>query len=269
MYFFHRELLNSQQGLHLRLPSYHTWIMLFGRSLVSSYYQKAAANNGNYDKLLDNVANASDSGMFSADIHHTIIDIPENHPSFVNCSSQFHNGNKYAVLVGDYFAIRCIYYAERTKTNSVMVAITEGVEEFTTSSFGTNLFDTSVGCPIILSPHASVHDWILYNQKAFGYFKGGLYAAFSLNLKPNSQNQIDTKVDAHMAKFVANLSAFLKACVEIEELQHSECIVPSPFLLTSLPAIFCQMENPSLFSHLRALNYELNAEHINEVRKYF
>lgn len=259
-------MLNSQQGLHLRLPSYHTWIMLFGRSLVSPYYQKAATNNENYDKQLDKVANASDSGMFSADIHHTIIDIPENHPSFLNCSSQFHNGNKYAVLVGDYFAIRCIYYAEKTKTNSVMVAITEGVEEFTTSSFGTNLFDKGVGCPIILSPSASVHDWILYNHKALGYFKGGLYAAYSLH-KPRSQNQVNTKLDAQMAKFVANLSAFLKACVEIEELQHSECIVPSPFLLTSLPAIFCQMENPSLFSHLRDLNYELNAEHIIEVSK--
>lgn len=257
-----RELYNSQQGLHLRLPTYHTWIMIFGRSL---FRQKIKNENEEYDKLLDYVANASDAGMFSADIHHTIIDIPENHPTFYNCSSLFHMGNKYAVLVGDYFAIRCIYYAERTKTNSVMVAITEGVEEFTTSTFGTNLLDKSTRFPQMLSPNASVHDWILYSQKAFGYFKGGLYAAFSLVHNSHTKDQ---HLEAQMAKFVANFSAFLKACGEIESLEQTDLVVPSPFLLTSLPAVLCQMENPAIFSRLRTMSYELNSEHIREVSFY-
>jgi len=201
--------------------------------------------------------------MFSADIHHTILDIPDDHPSFENCSNQYHMGNKYAVLVGDYFAIRCIYHAERTKTNSVMVAITEGVEEFTTCSFGTNLFDDYMGYPNTLSPNASILDWILYNQKAYGYLKGGLYASLSLHHKRNKG--VKTNFDKDMEKFVSNLSVFLKASAELDAFERKECLVPSPFLLTSLPAILCQMENPHVFNSLRKSGYELNPDQIEEL----
>lgn len=254
---------NSQKGLGRRMPSYHAWIMLFGRSLLSSPYRDTEEDL-HFEMLLNNIACASDAGMFSSDIHHTILDIPDNHPLFENHSIAFHVGNKYAVLVGDYFAIRCIYYAEKTKTNSVMVAITRGVEEFTTSLFGTNVFDKSVGYPLVSSPATSLHDWVVYNQKAYGYMNGGLYAALSLFHK-SSLHQRQSGVYPHMSKFVANLSAFLKTAEDLDSLLHNESCVPSPFLLTSIPAIFCQMENPKLFANLRNLGYDLSGDHVLEV----
>lgn len=258
--YFCRELYKSQQGFHLRLPTYHTWLMLFGRSLFPQFSSDRSSEK--QDILIDNIANASDSGMFSSDIHNTIIDIADNHPSFQNCSPQFHMGNKYAVLVGDYFAIRCIHYAEKTKTNSVMVAITEGVEEYTTSSFGTTFFDKNAGFPMLLSPGATPHDWIQYNQKAFGYFKGGLYAAMSLH----QRNLKSASVNPSIGKFVDTFSLFLKACSEIEAFEQTDnMVVPSPFLLTSLPAVLCQLENPAVFERLRALKFELNMDQLREV----
>ncbi|ODN01218.1 hypothetical protein Ocin01_05458 [Orchesella cincta] len=256
-YVIEREVHKSQQGFHRRLPSYHTWIMLFGRSLMSNQNRSESA----YDRLLNHVANASDSGMFSSDIHQTILDIPDEHPSIGNCSAQLHMGNKYAVLVGDYFAIRCLYNAEKTKTNSVMVAITEGVEEFT-CSFGASLLDKTVGYPQLLSPNASVLDWILHSQKAFGYFRGGLYAALSLQMKPNDR----LKVERQMASLVSNLSLFLKAAAEMEALQEANSFVPSPFLLTSLPAVLYQSEHPHMFADLRKRGYELDNDYIRELQ---
>ncbi|CAL8138310.1 unnamed protein product [Orchesella dallaii] len=256
-YVIEREVHKSQQGFHRRLPSYHTWIMLFGRSLMSQQNRSESA----YDGLLNHVANASDSGMFSSDIHQTILDIPDEHPSIENCSAQLHMGNKYAVLVGDYFAIRCLYNAEKTKTNSVMVAITEGVEEFT-CSFSATLLDKTVGYPLVLSPNASVRDWVFHSQKAFGYFRGGLYAALALRYKSDERS----KIERQMATLVTNLSLFLKASAEMEALQEAESFVPSPFLLTSLPAVLYQSEHPQMFATLRKRGYEMDNDYLRELQ---
>jgi hypothetical protein len=249
--FHSREIYNHSK----RMISYHHWITLFGRGIQVSRDPKYEAN-------LHHSAKAADSGMFSSDIHQSVADVPEHLNS--KSHNQFRLGNKYAILVGDYFAIKCIFHVEKTKKSQALMALIKGVEEFATASFDVPLLDPKVMYPILPNSKATINDWIRYNKKTSGYFNGGLYAAILLNYGGLPKNEEFMK---QFKTFSANLSVLLKGVAEIDAFENSEDISTLyPLALTSLPAILYQRNNPKAFDSLRRHNnFNLNTQAFKEV----
>lgn len=211
--------------------------------------------NPKYEEILDFISKASDSGMFSSDIHETVVNIPEEFKPG-KMQLQFSLGNKYSVLVGDYFAIRCIYFVEKTKTSKVLMAITKGVEEFTTAHFASKLFDPETIYPFLPHPKSNVNDWIIYNRKVSGYFNGGLYAVLLVNYGKLPENE---EFMRNLKLFASNLSVLLRGVAELDGIENAEDLsTVSPFALTTLPAILYQQKNPKGFEEFRQKKFELH-----------
>lgn len=186
--------------------------------------------------------------MFSSEIHQTVVDIPEDY-SHSTILSQYSLGNKYATLVGDYFAIRCIYYMEKAKNSKAFIAITKGLEQFTTASFAVKFLDPKIIYPIIPHKRASLDEWIRYNRKISGYFTGGLYAALIANHDglPNDAKKMDA-----MKRFSSNLAVLVKGVADIETLENAHEFSTMPTsLLTTLPAVLYQLKHPGVLDSLR------------------
>jgi len=121
-------------------------------------------------------SSAAESGMLSSAVHETVVDVPDDSNNIV---SECNMGNKFAVLVGDYFAIRTIYMAEKVKNNRTMMHVNRGVEEFTCAHFKSGLIRVDSPYPFILSPTATLEDWISFNVNGSGYFTGVYDTNFS------------------------------------------------------------------------------------------
>ena len=186
--------------------------------------------------------------MFSSDVHQTVVNTPTSitDPKLL---TQLNLGNKYAVLVGDYFAIKAIYFAERAKSNKVLLSITQGVEDFASAPFFSNLVNSSIWIPSVPSRRASLQDWINYNIKASGYFTGGLGAV--LKVTPQ-QLDLNSDLNQRMKRFVHNLVCFVKIVLELDDFHSESHMMVSPFLLISLPAVLYQLRNPNAFDFLRS-----------------
>jgi len=235
--------------------SYHDWVMIFGRSLGVTRDMNRD-DFLRFEQRLNTISNAAECGMFSSDVHQTVVNIPADLKSSKTLV-QFNMGNKYAVLVGDYFAIRTIFFAEKAKSSAVIIAITNGVEEFTSAPFSSNLIDPNIWYPFIPSPKLTYRDWEDYNIKAPGYFTGGLYAV--LTVCPNRLDQ-DTHFNRKMRSLVPNLNLFLKTLAELNDFEGPEHTMLSPFLFTSLPAILFQEKNPAVFDYFRAKHAQPNSQ---------
>lgn len=229
---------------------YYDWLILFGRGIRTS-------TNPKYEENLNFISRGSDSGMFSSEIHQTVVDIPEDY-NHSNILTQYSLGNKYAALVGDYFAIRCIYFLEKAKNSKAFIAITKGLEQFTTANFAVKFLDPKIIYPHLPHKNVTLDDWIRYNRKISGYFTGGLYAALVLNCDGLPK---DDKIMKAMSRFSSNLAVLLKGVADIEMLENAREFSSVPTsVLTTLPAVLHQRKHPGVFDALRNKQINFNTD---------
>jgi len=89
--------LDQSTSLQHKL-NYHDWVTIFGRSLLP----EQETRRDTFESQLEFIANAAESGMFSSDVHQTVMDIPPGSTHLPNhILHELNLGNKYAVLVGE------------------------------------------------------------------------------------------------------------------------------------------------------------------------
>jgi hypothetical protein len=224
--------------------------MLFGRGIKTS-------DDPKYEENLNFISRGADCGMFSSEIHQTMVDIPEDY-SHSKILTQYSLGNKYAVLVGDYFSIRCISYIDKAKNSKAFIAITKGLEQFTMANFAVKFLDPKIIYPHIPLKSASLNEWIRYNRKISGYFTGGLYAILIANHDglPNDEKKMNA-----MKRFSSNLAVLLKGVSDIETLENArEFSSVPPLILTTLPAVLYQQQHPQVLDSLRHKQINFHAD---------
>jgi len=246
--------------------NYHDWLTLFGRAMRGT--NNKTNSNSKYEEVLSFISKGADSGMFSSTIHSSIVDMPDLDEVTSTSSrilDQYFLGNKYATLVGDYFAIRCIHFIEQAKQSQVFMEITNGLGQFATATFTPQFLDLQTIYPLLPLKSARVENWTQYSHKSSGYFTGGLNAIMTQNLNHHSNyGQEDSN---SMKRFSSNLAVLLKGIEEIEMLQnvHQFSSVPSSILLT-LPSVLHQQKHPNAFDLWRRekLNSQANFNQIAE-----
>ena len=250
---------------------YLDWVTLFGRSLLSpsqsAKLSQSPALKDRYDSQLHNISRASECGMFSAAVHQTVLNLPPLPDPVDGLNVELNLGNKYAVLVGDFFAIKTIFFAEKVKNSQVFLKIIHGVEDFTYSSFS-SLINRGLSWPNVANEHATAEDWMSHAVGSSGYFTGGLNAVHTLNQNLDQGTQIAGK---DLANFVSGLAMFLKVKGELDDISRtgddgtdSGVVIKNPFIFTSLPAVIYQQSNLKVFQELRKAKFDVPSNQLVE-----